>query len=216
MALISTNVTNLAVDAVTSAGFTAMSPWMTDCGSTPIVVFYNFLANESKFLAKFTYMCFPNSDQTRVEVFDDFDVPSTYEIMELKLANSLPDDLTPEEILANTLQTDEISTRRIVMDGVTPNEKPIMTGFSEFNKPFVWSADVEINDKFIAKKPMDVREMLPISKFATKATMDTLNYKFEKKWQYSSVFRKIKLASVLQVLKNSELQVVVKYGKCTK
>jgi hypothetical protein len=216
MATLALDVMNKpSADIVPFVDLALVSPWMTDCGGAPFVTFFTFTANEAKFLAKFTYNDYPNGNKTQIDLFDDFDVPKTDEIINLAVSNiGTNRDCEAsyfKEIIQNSLKfSGVISTCQRVINAVTPEDKPTLTGISENNKPFLWSFEVEVNGKYIAKKPIDVMQMAPVARCATQATLDVLKHKQENATDHSIIFRKMDAAQVTDVLKGARMQVVVK------
>jgi hypothetical protein len=197
--------------------WTLVSPWMTNCGGTPFVTFFNFTANKTKFLAKFTYIEYPNSDETRIDLFEDCDVPNTDEIVDLAALESASGDKNVghfKKTLEDSLNhSGMISTCNSIISAVTPKDPPIMTGISEFNKPFLWTVEVEVNGESNAKKPMDDMKMIPVARCATQATIEVIQNKQEKEAEHSCVFKRMDAARIVEVLSSALLQVNVKHGK---
>lgn len=201
-------------DIVPFVDWALVSPWMTDCGGAPFVTFFTFTANEAKFLAKFTYSDYPNGNQTQIDLFDNFDVPKTDEIINLAVSNAGARDCEVsyfKEIIQKGLKfSGVISTCRRVINAVTPKDKPIMTGISKNNKPFLWSFEVEFNDKYIANRPSNIMQMAPIARCATQATLDVIKRKQENAADNSIIFRRMDAAHIMGVLREAQMQVVVK------
>jgi hypothetical protein len=207
--------------------WTAVSPWLTDHGNTPFVMFFIVNIKEAKFLVKFEYCCASNETrhEIRVDLFEDFEFPTTEKIVYFAAADAVrmpgEEDKIRKEMESFVKHSGEISTTRRVMDALTP-QTPVMTGIgvsygihSRSNKPFLWSMDVEVNDKFIARKPTDITQMIPLARCVTKATIEMINHKKEIANETSGVFRRwtMDAATVIDILQSAHMQVVVKYGK---